>query len=377
MGGYQVSGNAGLPSPRHKEVQQDRPYGGLPPTPARTSAHTYQDAAQYQQHLNQQQAHNAMATANAYRQAQFSNNPYALPASSMPDQLLQRHQQQPPQQLQTQQLQPTNPGYQVPKLPPISVTTPRGSGTNQHSPSQSMNMPSTAIRGSMGGPLSPNAITNPPQAHHYPMRGRSGTFSQMDVPPALQKLGLDLSSFKAIGTPQLRRDEQRAAWERRNTGNNELDRRRSLKQTNPHLEHLEYYAQTHPGNYYYPGPAGMQQPFSVVVDPRMSHQPHHAQAAAAVTVPPQAYSGQGGSYDAFDQFDARDGLNTMLHQPLLPTQTPSSSYYGHSASNSGSMHNGLLPSMGYAGPHQSPNANGESGMHSSGKQKRSDQQMFP
>lgn len=384
LGPGQIYGNnVASASPRHKESAQDRPYGGLPPTPARTSAQTYQDAAQYQQHLNTQHAHNAMASANAYRQAQYvSNNPYALPQSSMPDQQPSRQQQQ----------QQSNVGYQVPKLPPISVTAPSAS---QHSPSQSMNLPSSANRMSSGNPLSPNIPMNPPQAHHYPVRGRSGTFSQMDVPPALQRLGIDLSSFKAIGTPQLHREEQRAAWERRNSSNNELDRRRSLKQSNPHLEHLEYYAQTHPANYYYPpGSMQQQQPFSVVVDPRMgdaAQQRQHHQAAASVTVPPQAYGGQpgmryaqqqppqlsqshmpppgsAGVYEPFDQFDSRDGLNTMMHQPLLPTQATPGQYYAHAQTqNQGQMYN-----MPYGGTNMDTTA-----PPTSGKQKRSDQQIWP
>lgn len=376
------SNNISGTSSRPKENVHDRQYGGLPPTPARTSSQTYQDAAQYQQHLNAQQAHNAMTSANAYRQSQYtSNNPYALPSSSLSEQQGSRQSSQ-------------NVNYNVPKLPPISVTGPRSSGHSQHSPSQSMNVPSSS-RMSTGNPLSPNIPTNPPQAHHYPVRGRSGTFSQLDVPPALQKLGIDLSSIKSIGTPQLRREEQRAAWERRNTGNSELDRRRSIKQSNPHLEHLEYYAQTQPGNYYYPS-APMQQPFSVVVDPRMAdaaHQRQHHPAAASVTVPPQAYGGQGGMryvqqqappitqsqmthsagpYDSFDQFDTRDGLNSLMHEPLLPTQAAPDLYYG---SNPNQSH---LYGVPYGTSTDMTNNSVDMGLPTSGgKQKRSDQQMWP
>merc|ERR1712093_188826 len=87
------------------------------------------------------------------------------------------------------------------------------------------------------------------------------------------------------------------------------------------------------------------------------------QAASSVTVPPAVYAGSGamggggpsnrysltqpmqgvGSYDAFDRYDSRDGINTMLHQPLIPQQqqqqrpggsnanagiNPSNAYYG-------------------------------------------------
>merc|ERR1712093_654872 len=83
------------------------------------------------------------------------------------------------------------------------------------------------------------------------------------------------------------------------------------------------------------------------------------QAASSVTVPPAVYAGSGamggggpsnrysltqpmqgvGSYDAFDQYDSRDGISTMLHQPLIPQQRPggnninastnsSTAYYG-------------------------------------------------
>lgn len=372
-------------SSRSKDPVQERQYGGLPATPARTSSQTYQDAAQYQQHLNAQQAHNAMVSANAFRQSQYaSNNPYALPPSGMPEQQSNRQQMQ-------------NVGYNVPKLPPISVTAPRSSGASQHSPSHSMNA-SSSSRMSTGNPLSPNVPVNPPQAHHYPVRGRSGTFSQLDVPPALQKLGIDLSSIKSIGTPQLRRDEQRAAWERRHAGNSDLDRRRSLKQSNPHLEHLEYYAQTQPGNYYYPS-GSMQQPFSVVVDPRMAdaaahHRQHHP-AASSVTVPPQAYGGQGAiryaqqqplqqapmhlpqsipasPYDSFDQFDARDGLNALMHQPLLPTQAVSNQFYGQNQDQA------QLYGVPYGTNTAMQSSSADIGLPApGGKQKRSDQQMWP
>lgn len=385
LSGYQSNNSLGGGiSPRVKESAQDRPYGGLPPTPARTSTQTYHDAASYQQHLNQQQAHNASASANAYRQSQFSTNPYALPPASAPA-----------EQPASQQRQSSS--YSVPKLPPVSVTAPRMPGSSQHSPSHSMNASSAAGR-SVGapGPLSPNVPMGPPQAHQYPVRGRSGTFSQLDVPPALQKLGVDLSSFKAIGTPQLRRDDQRAAWERRHANNSELDRRRSLKQSNPHLEHLEYYAQAgHPAGFYYP--SNVQQPFSIVVDPRMSDPSRqHISTGPGVTVPPQAYSGhsnlrysqpptasqsmqQGasvGPYDAFDQYDGRDGLNAMMHQPLLPTQAASNPYYPQ---NQGVYPAG--PAYNYVEPIHVPENMGHSNEMplppNGGRQKRSDQQMWP
>lgn len=377
------SNNALSGSARSKDAAQERQYGGLPHTPSRTSSQTYQDAAQYQQHLNAQQAHNAMTSANAYRQSQYaSNNPYVLPQSGMSEQQPSRQQMQ-------------NVNYNVPKLPPISVTAARSTGASQHSPSHSMNAPSSS-RLSTNNPLSSNIPANPPQAHHYPVRGRSGTFSQLDVPPALQKLGIDLSSIKAIGTPQLRRDEQRAAWERRNAGNSELDRRRSLKQTNPHLEHLEYYAQTQPGHYYYPS-GGMQQPFSVVVDPRVAdaaaQQRHHHSAASSVTIPPQAYGGQGGMryaqplqqsqlhmqqpmsagpYESFDQFDTRDGLNSLMHQPLLPTQALPNQYYGQNQNQ-----NHLYGVPYGSNPDMTGNGHDVGLPTPGGKQKRSDQHIWP
>jgi hypothetical protein len=307
------------------------------------------------------------------------------------------------------------------------------SGISQHSPSISMSYTSSnaqnALRNSASGPLSPNVPTNPPPAHHYqPTRGRSGTFSQLDVPPALQKLGLDLGSFKSIGTPQLRRDDQRAAWERRHAGDASLDRRRSLKQANPHLEHLEYYAQGQPSGYYYTSPPSMQQPFSVVVDPRMVAE---QQGAPSVTMPPPTYAGQGGqgryavpagqqsamstggsmsgmgmtgpinlggssAFDGFDSYDIRDGLSGMLHQPLVPTQqgqqrqggSMNPGYYGapsgmqqpQQQGHPGSYGAGQ-PNMPYPGQgqHQQNPSNGGNGAGSTpgGRQKRSDQQMWP
>ena len=387
----------------------DRPYGGLQTAP-RSSTKSYPDAASYQRHLNQQQAQSAAFTANAFRQAQSTNLYIQQPEMSPRQPIsLQYQQQQQPYPQNTQQQQP----YSVPRLPPLSSSG-RASGAVQHSPSQSMSYSSSSnsnpLRNSTSGPLSPNIPMNPPPAHHYqPARSRAGTFSQLDVPPALQKLGFDLGSFKTIGTPQLRRDDQRAAWERRNAGDVQLDRRRSLKQANPHLEHLEYYAS---GGYpaagnsaYYHSPAALQQPFSIVVDPRTAAEQQQAMGVSApVQLPPPAYAGQGGAgsryaappassvasgsmpFDAFDSYDPRDGLGGLIHQPLVPTQQSlqqqqrqqqQGAYYGPplqvGSSTAGAGYGSLQATLPYPG--QIPPMNGASS--SGGKQKRSDQQMWP
>jgi dual specificity protein kinase YAK1 len=395
-------------------VTAERPYGGLPPTPARASAKQYQDAASYQQHLNQQQAHVAAASASAYRQAQYSHNPYA-------PQQAQVQSPNHPTSFSQQQQQGQQP-FAPPRLPATTAPTVQAQQRVQqppaivhHSPSSSMgslNYSNTAMRNSSSGPLSPIIPTNPPAAHAYSSRNRSGTFSQLDVPPALQKLGLDLSSYKAIGTPQLRRDDQRAAWERRHgVDASQLDRRRSLKQANPHLEHLEYYAQSGQPGYYYASPPSLSQPFSVVVDPRMQDS-----AGSAVTVPPQVYAGAPGTryaappqamsmqqppmsggggatpYDTFDQYDLRDGLNTMLHQPLVPTSqqhqqrgmNPPVAYFGNPQlqAAAGGMYGQVSP---YGGPQSSAMKNADNLLNgdlgsmnqTTGKQRKSDAQVWP
>lgn len=417
-------------------THSDRPYGGLQTAP-RSSTRAYADAASYQRHLNQQQAQSAAFTANAFRQAQ-STNPYAQPQDLSPRQQtsLQHQQQQYNPSAQQQQQ-----AYSVPRLPPLSSVG-RSSNTMQHAPSQSMSYStslssssSNALRTSASGPLSPNIPMNPPPAaHHYqPARHRSGTFSQLDVPPALQKLGFDLGSLKTIGTPQLRRDDQRAAWERRNAGGladaGQLDRRRSLKQANPHLEHLEYYAQggEYPspsavgaaGGGYYVSPTTIQQPFSIVVDPRLAaEQQQAAGVSAPVQLPAPTYAGQAGRYVAagssaaaagvpssigsstgisfdatpFDAYDPRDGLAGMMHQPLLPTQQQhrqqqqqpayQTAHYGpplQVGSGSAGAGYGSLPNnnnLPYPGHNPMNGANSATG-GGGGRQKRSDQQMWP
>ena len=407
--------------PQHNATHEtvtnpDRPYGGLPPTPARASARTYHDAATYQQHLNQQQAQAAIASANAYRQAHYPTNPYApQPTEAVPKQAVPSSQS----------------AYTVPRLPPLGTsasaqTQQRLALHPRHSPSQSVSFSTSQMRNSSSGPLSPSVPTNPPAAHHYSTRNRSGTFSQLDVPPALQKLGLDLSSFKAIGTPQLRRDDQRAAWERRHGAgeSNTLDRRRSLlRQANPHLEHLEYYAQSGQPGYPYSTPSSsiMAQPFSVVIDPRMQDHLQHHPAATSVTIPPPAYAGVPGSryvaapppppplsqqvppiqnlpYDAFDQYDVRDGINAMLHQPLVPTtqQTrsannpnlnvnPPVAFYGPPQLATQAMNANSIYAQSLAYPAQSSAMkNADNLVNGSllqsdtiGKQRKSDAQMWP
>lgn len=457
LGHSRNSSHSQLQSSAGHSSNAERPYGGLPPTPQRANLRTY-DAAAYQQHLNQQQLHSANAIANAYRhntQASIYTSPH----------------------LDTSKAGMSK-AFQAQRQPQASGSGAQRQQQGYHGPSQSVSYLPSSIKASPSGPLSPivpTGLANPPAAHHYAAsRGRAGTFSQLDVPPALQKLGIDLASLKSIGTPQLRRDEQRAAWERRHAAPGDqaqLDRRRSLhRQANPHLEHLEYYANTGhlaPG-YYFAGPPMLQamqlpqhsisqhpqQPFSIVVDPRMTEmmqqqQQQHAAAAASrggydmnpiaasVTVPPQAYHGgtaarayslsqpmtfshsaqpQGSlqgqgqvlgqtqpnadmsnmTFDRFDQFDERDGINTMLHAPMVPQQRqgaqinqmpyqspgPTGFYNqpGQYASVGGISPNTALPFPGHTA--RESLLNGASNFlpsltGASGKQRKSDAQLWP
>lgn len=191
-------------------VETKRPYGGLPPAPARQATRTYPDAASYNQHLNQQQAYSAMNAANAYRASQIPMNPYA-------DQAAHNQQQQ----------------QQVSKAPPplssIQQLMNMQNFQGYAQAAQAQSQPPPLTHRTSASMVSSSIPANPPAVHHYPSRGRSLTIGQLDaVPPQLQKLGVDLSSIAGQSmTPVLRRDDQTEAWERRQD-NSSLSRKISV-----------------------------------------------------------------------------------------------------------------------------------------------------
>lgn len=270
-GGFN-SGSKVMSNPTSPDPNSVKRYGGLPPTPQRSSTRTYQDAKAYNQHLTQQQNYHAQAQQAAQRAAQVPTNPYA-------DQNQQKVAPPPPanaayggavqQAMQQQQMQAAQQAQQA----------------------QAMNLSfyGAAAAGSTGagrlpqqggpGPSNPQLsviVANPPAVHHYTPRGRSNTVTQ-DLPPALQKLGHELGmqsgtgqsitpvyvlfsllSFLAFGTrdscsvisslnvDRLRREEQWQAWERIQNGGGAgagdgqggIQRRISLSR-NPHLNLLQ------------------------------------------------------------------------------------------------------------------------------------------
>jgi dual specificity protein kinase YAK1 len=354
-------------------------YGGLPPAPQRSAGRTY-DAASYSQHLAQQQAYTSQS--NAYRQPQYSTNPYADPPLKDPG-VYRSHAQG---------------GAAAP------------SSSSSSSSAQAYGHHARVSTGAAG--LSPAgvAIANPPAAHYHPTnRGRSLTINQMDsVPPQIQKLGIDLSSMGGQSvTPILQRADQQEAWDRRHagggggggagTGGQGLGRRMSQHRHHPQLDllmdqadswtmaGLGHQPQQHKhqppgaGGYaYYPPQQPSQQAFAVVVDGQQQHDaaaaaaargggggPPRFDASASVSIaaPPQAYSAtsvgtgpgsaptsrylpyaptaqnpqqipssstgvaSGPSSDnsspynvAVDSYDHRDGFASMLYTPLVPSQ---------------------------------------------------------
>lgn len=249
-------------------VDAKRPYGGLPAAAPRSAARTYPDAAAYNQHLAQQQAYAAVNSANAYRASQVPTNPYMDP----PAVPVQRTQQAAVsgQAIAPQQAYPTY-----------------GPTTMSSSLSKGSAVPQATM------------VTNPPAVHHYPTRGRAMTISQLDnVPPQLQRLGVDLTSIAGQSmTPVLRRDDQREAWERRQEVDNGLSRKISVNRQHPALDLLtrqaEYgYSVGHPHLQQSMYPAYSQQHHSALLPP----------PAAALTSSRGLTSGSihGNPYDSFD-----------------------------------------------------------------------------
>ncbi|BGP48962.1 dual specificity protein kinase yak1 [Rhodotorula kratochvilovae] len=200
---------------QHQHAQQQQqahqPYGGLPPAPGQGQQRRTYDAKAYQQHLTQQQQ--AYAAAQAPR---GSNNPYAAPFDAQ-----QQHQQALARQ-----------AAQQPSL--------YGAAAGGFAPRSAPAVPGAAV-------------ANPPAAHQHYGGGRQRSGTDAPLPPALQKLGHELTAAGAMGagqsiTPVLRRDDQWQAWEQQYgagavAGGNALSRRISVSGRHPHLNLLQEQAE--------------------------------------------------------------------------------------------------------------------------------------
>lgn len=324
-----------------------RPYGGLVPQQPK-GQRAYQDAAAYNQHLNQHQAYTAQQqvasqqAANAYRNPYVTQQPtQSVPASS------QSHRQQ-----ESQHYNP--PSQQV-----------------QHS---------SVAHGSLGHQSSStaNAQPNPPSSTYFPnSRARANTINNMDaIPPALarlQHMNHDVISGRNALTPVLNRDDAMREWERRQTG-------KATTQHQPYqpLEFLQQQAELAAasgyanwnqarGNHRFQAqPSSLSQsyqPSSLIDDSSdrreavmtsvrsaaRSDQPAslYASSAANLTSPPQAYvansnsgntryaasypqqQSQQQSQAPFDGLDRGRDIATM-YVPMQPDQYQSTNAYGQS-----------------------------------------------
>ncbi|KAG6831676.1 hypothetical protein H0H92_008319 [Tricholoma furcatifolium] len=196
-----------------------RPYGGLVPSqPKGTRA--YQDAAAYNQHLNQHQAYTAHQAAS--QNAPSFRNPYITPGQPQQQQQQPHHQQQ---QLST----PSYSGVSDVGNAYQNQYTPNQSGQGQHrlvhqastgqlgytGPGQhAQNIPATS-----GVHLNPNVPSNTynPNAH---ARARANTINNQmkEIPPALARLQRMENIPRDALTPVLNRDDAIQEWERRQTG---------------------------------------------------------------------------------------------------------------------------------------------------------------
>ncbi|GAA5973493.1 hypothetical protein JCM21900_001813 [Sporobolomyces salmonicolor] len=347
-----------------------RPYGGLPPAPGSGQPRRTYDAKAYSQHLSQQQNYNVQAQQAAQRAAQVPTNPYAVEA-----QAAAYAQAQVQAQMQTAARQPAV------QQQPLSLY---GAAAGGYAPRAG----GPAGLG-VGGPA-PATVANPPAVHHYTARGRSGTIPTQELPPALQKLGHDLTTHSGTGqsiTPVLRRDDQWQAWERLHESGNGVQRRISISTRNPHLNLLQEQAESglnswnsplraKPGqpaySAYYTSPLQSSQPqFSVVVDPgaRSNNGNDLFDPSVGIAAPPLAYAAgnpssryapyssagsilplsqtstgmapapppgaapplMGGGESPFDGYDQHGASNLTHYQPMQPFHQQSPTLNRHAA----------------------------------------------
>ncbi|KAF5380347.1 hypothetical protein D9615_004562 [Tricholomella constricta] len=220
-----------------------RPYGGLVPSqPKGTRA--YQDAATYNQHLNQHQAYTAHQAAS--QNAPAFRNPYITPQQSQPPlpQQLQPHQPQQQQQLSTSHYSgPPDGGNPYPQHQNAQYSTNQGAGgqhrlVHQTSTGQLgtpysnhlQNLPSNAVH------LNPNVPSN---AYNPNARARANTINQMkEIPPALARLQRMDNIPRDALTPVLNREDAMQEWERRQSG-----KPGAPPQSYPQIEYLQQQAE--------------------------------------------------------------------------------------------------------------------------------------
>ncbi|KAF9469934.1 kinase-like domain-containing protein [Collybia nuda] len=223
----------GLSAPQHSSssgADSRRPYGGLVPSqPKGTRA--YQDAASYNHHLAQHQAHTAQAQA-ASQAATAYRNPYITPQNSQPQQLPgasfsgapeaanatypHQHSQYSSNQAST--------GH---RLIHQTSTGQLGSGATQY--------PNQGASSNAQTHLTPNVPSN---SYNPNTRVRANTINQMkDVPPALARLHRMDNIPRDALTPVLNRDDAMQEWERRQSG------KPPAAQSYPQIEFLQQQAE--------------------------------------------------------------------------------------------------------------------------------------
>ncbi|KZT52262.1 kinase-like protein [Calocera cornea HHB12733] len=386
-------------SPQPASSASKRPYGGLIPSqPSGTRA--YQDAATYNQHLNQHQQYTAQAATAAQQQSAY-RNPYATPREEGgADYNQQRHAHAAAQAQAVQAAQ-----AQAQAQAHAQAQAAYASQPLQGVPSISVNsnyLPVSSTTGSIP--------TNPPSAY-YGNRARSNTINQMDVvPPQLAKFahlapgvvesGLGRNSL----TPVLNRDDAMREWERRHgaggqaaTGGKRTSQQNQFSHTLDYLaeqaelqsqnlgrwasqtahhyprQSSNYQAPTTPQTSYQ-GAATYHTPSSQVKhqapgttqeawEYEAAHwRPTGAAPAVQITSPPQAYASNSATtsrYPAtaaaapatyqsptvpYDTYDVRDGMGT-LYAPMQPQpyQQPGSST-GQPQQNLSFYGSGVVPS---------------------------------
>ncbi|GLB37583.1 putative serine/Threonine protein kinases, catalytic domain [Lyophyllum shimeji] len=217
-----------------------RPYGGLVPSqPKGTRA--YQDAATYNQHLNQHQAYTAHQAAS--QNAPTYRNPYIAPPQQQQPQ--QQHHQQHQQQLAPSSYSGVPDGGNAYQQHQNAQYAP-----NQGPPGQHRLVHQTST-GQLGTPyagqlqglppssqvhLNPNVPSN---AYSHNARARANTINQTkEIPPALARLQRMDNIPRDALTPVLNRDDAMQEWERRQAG-----KPAAPPQSYPQIEYLQQQAE--------------------------------------------------------------------------------------------------------------------------------------
>jgi dual specificity protein kinase YAK1 len=207
-----------------------RPYGGLVPSqPKGTRA--YQDAATYNHHLAQHQAHTAQAQA-ASQAATAYRNPYITPQNSQPQHL------------------PTTSYSGAPEVSNAAYPQQQHSQYSSNQASSGHRLVHQTSTGQLGSGaqysnqgVTPNAQTHltpnvPSNSYNPNTRVRANTINQMkDVPPALARLHRMDNIPRDALTPVLNRDDAMQEWERRQSG------KPPAAQSYPQIEFLQQQAE--------------------------------------------------------------------------------------------------------------------------------------